>query len=28
MNKNNFANLAESIKQAGQIKKGELNIGR
>ncbi len=28
MNKNDFANLAESIKQAGQIKKGELKPGR
>lgn len=28
MNEQDFANLAESIKQAGQIKRGELKPGR
>ncbi len=28
MNEENFANLVESIKQAGQIKRGELAPGR
>jgi putative transcriptional regulator len=28
MNEKDFANLAESVKQAGQIKKGQLKPGR